>query len=145
VTTTGPEEPQRQDKARPAADDASEIVKQLRSAPAEEIVAEAFLMLLNAAQIKLGRRDARLLIDLSTVMLEHTGDYLPDTLVKQVEQSLGQLRLGQVSAENELAKRGQPEPNDLTQAPTPPSTSSGGRPSAAASQSPTSGLWVPGR
>jgi hypothetical protein len=143
--TTGPEEPQQQHQSRPTADDASEIVKQLRSAPAEEIVAEAFFMLLNAAQIKLGRRDARLLIDLSTVMLEHAHDYLPDTLVKQVEQSLGQLRIGQVSAENELAKRGQPEPNDLPRAPTPPATGSGGSPSAAASQSRTSGLWVPGR
>jgi hypothetical protein len=145
MTATSPEEPQKQDQSRPAADDATEIVKQLRSAPVEEIVAEAFFMLLNAAQIKLGRRDARLLIDLSTVMLEQAGGYLPETLVKQVEQSLGQLRLGQVSAENELAKRGQPEPNDLTQFPTPPASRSTGSPSAASSESPTSRLWVPGR
>jgi hypothetical protein len=145
VTATTPEEPQKQDQSRPPAADATEIVKQLRSAPVEEIVAEAFFMLLNAAQIKLGRRDARLLIDLSTVMLEQAGSYLPDTLVKQVEQSLGQLRLGQVSAENELAKRGQPEPNDLTQSPAPPPSRSTGSPTAAGSESPTSRLWVPGR
>jgi hypothetical protein len=144
MTATSSEEPQKHDQSRPAADDAAEIVKQLRSAPADEIVAEAFFMLLNAAQIKLGRRDARLLIDLSTVMLEQAGSYLPDTLVKHVEQSLGQLRLGQVSAENELAKRGQPEPNDLTQSPTPPPSRSTASPSAADSQSPTSRLWVPG-
>jgi hypothetical protein len=144
VTATTPEEPQKQDQSRPPAADAFEIVKQLRSAPVEEIVAESFFMLLNAAQIKLGRRDARLLIDLSTVMLEQAGSYLPDTLVKQVEQSLGQLRLGQVSAENELAKRGQPEPNDLTQSPTPPPSRSTGSPTAAGSPSPTSRLWVPG-
>jgi hypothetical protein len=144
VTATTPEEPQKQDQSRPPAADATEIVKQLRSAPVEEIVAESFFMLLNAAQIKLGRRDARLLIDLSTVLLEQAGSYLPDTLVKQVEQSLGQLRLGQVSAENELAKPGQPEPNDLTQSPTPPPSRSTGSPTAAGSPSPTSRLWVPG-
>jgi hypothetical protein len=143
-TTTSPEGHQHQDRSRSSAIDAREIVEQLRSAPAEEIVAEAFLVLLNAAQIKLGRRDARLLIDLSAVMLDHAGRYLPDTLVKQVEQSLAQLRLGQVTAENEVARKGQPEPNDLAQSPTPRPTSSGST-SAAGSQSPASKLWVPGR
>lgn len=97
-----------------ASADAREVVEQLRSAPAEQVIAEAFLVLLNAAQIKLGRRDARLLIDLGTVMLEQAGTYLPDGFVKQVEQSLGQLRLAQVGAENDVATKGQPEPNDLS-------------------------------
>jgi hypothetical protein len=143
-TGANPEEHEEQDRSGTSANDAREFVERLRSAPAEEIVAEAFFMLLNAAQIKLGRRDARLLIDLSTVMLEYVGNYVSDSLVKQVEQSLGQLRLGQVSAENEVAKKGQPEPNDLPRLPTPPPASSG-RDSAAASQSPASRLWVPGR
>jgi hypothetical protein len=101
------------------------MVEQLRSAPAEQIVAEAFFLLLNGAQVKLGRRDARLLIDLNTVMLDYARPYLPDALVKQVEQSLGQLRLGQVSAESAVAAKAEPEPNDLPQVPTPPSTGSG--------------------
>jgi hypothetical protein len=144
-TTASPEGHQEQDRSGTSpANNASEFVERLRSAPAEEIVAEAFFMLLNAAQIKLGRRDARLLIDLSAVILEHAGNHLSDTLAKQVEQSLGQLRLGQVSAENEVARKGQPEPNDLPRSPTPPSTSTGGT-SAASSQSPASKLWVPGR
>jgi hypothetical protein len=133
-----------QDRSGTWAGDAREVVEQLRSAPAEEVIAEAFLVLLNAAQIKLGRRDARLLIDLGTVMLEHAGTYLPDRFVKQVEQSLGQLRLAQVSAENEVAKKGQPEPNDLSRSPTPPSTSSA-QTMATGSHSPASTLWVPGR
>jgi hypothetical protein len=82
-------------------------------------------LLLNGAQVKLGRRDARLLIDLNTVMLDYARQYLPDWLVKQVEQSLDQLRLGQVSAENAVAAKEQPELNDLAYAPTPPAT--GGR------------------
>ena len=133
-----------QDRSGTSAGDAGAFVEQLRSAPAEEVIAEAFLLLLNASQIKLGRRDARLLIDLSTVMLGHAGTYLSDGFVRQVEQSLGQLRLGQVSAENEVANKGQPEPNDLSLSPTPPSIS-GGHPTATGSQSPASRLWVPGR
>jgi hypothetical protein len=66
-----------------------------------------------------------LLIDLNTVMLDYARSYLPDPLIKPVEQSLGQLRLGQVSAENAVATKGELEPNDLTQVPTPPSTGSG--------------------
>jgi hypothetical protein len=65
------------------------------------------------------------LIDLNTVMLDYARQYLPDRLVRQVEQSLDQLRLGQVSAENAVAAKEQPEPNDLAQAPTPPSTGGG--------------------
>jgi hypothetical protein len=108
-----------------SAKDAQQLVEKLRSAPADQMVTEAFFMLLNGAQVKLGRRDARLLIDLSTVMLDYARQYLSDPLVKQVEQSLDQLRLGQLSAEKAVADKGQPEPNDLAQAPTPPSTSSG--------------------
>jgi hypothetical protein len=119
------EEGKERHRSDTSAKDARELVEQLRSAPAEQIVAEAFFMLLNGAQVKLGRRDARLLIDLNTVMLDHASPYLPDPLVKQVKQSLDQLRLGQVSAENAVAAEGEPEPNDLAQVPTPPSTASG--------------------
>jgi hypothetical protein len=124
-TAEGSEERKDQYGADASAKDAQELVEKLRSAPAEQMVTEAFFMLLNGAQVKLGRRDARLLIDLSTVMLDYARQYLSEPLVKQVEQSLDQLRLGQVSAEKTVVDKGDPEPNDLSQAPTPPSTSSG--------------------
>ena len=120
-TAVGPEGEHEHDRSQTSAQDAHKLAEQLRSAPVHEIAAEAFFMLLNGAQIKLGRRDARLLIDLSTLMFEHARGYLPEMLVKQVDQSLAQLRLGQVSAENKAAKEGQAEPNDLDQFPTPPS------------------------
>jgi hypothetical protein len=144
ATGAGAEGHHEQDRPGTWTGDAREVVEQLRSAPSEDVIAEAFLVLLNAAQIKLGRRDARLLIDLGTVMLEHAGTYLSNRFVKQVEQSLGQLRLAQVSAENEAAKKGQSEPNDLSRSPTPPSTSSA-QTTATGSHSPASTLWVPGR
>jgi hypothetical protein len=126
VNTSESSEEQERRRSDTSTKDARELIEQLRSAPAEQIVAEAFFMLLNGAQVKLGRRDARLLIDLNTVMLDYVRQYLSDRLVKQVEQSLDQLRLGQVSAETAAASKEQPEPNDLAQAPAPPSSTSDG-------------------
>ena len=127
-------------------EDARKFLEQLRAAPAEEVIADVFSTLLNAAQVKLGRRDARLFIDLCAVVLEHARPYASDELGDQVEKALGQLRLGQVSAESHKAKQDEPEPNDLSRLPTPPAT--GVRKEASAgdqSASPSSRLWVPGR
>ena len=62
-------------------------------------------------------RDARLLLDSSTVAHEHARPYPSDELTK-VDQVLGQLRLGQVSAEGHASRRGEPEENDLDRVPT---------------------------
>ena len=123
--------------------DARELVERLRSAPAEEIITDLFSTLLSTAQVKLGRRDARLFIDLCAQALEYAGRYLSEELGNQVEAALGQLRLAQVSAENEGAK-GEPEPNDLR--PKPPTVGNRvGADSGPQSASPSSKLWVPGR
>lgn len=129
-------------------EEARKLVEELRVAPAEEVVTEALFSLLNAAHVKLGRRDARLMIDLSAVMLEHLRGYLSDDLVKRIDRALGQLRLGQVTAENEAARSPQSEPNDLeqvptVQSPTVQSTNPPSGPQPAPSQS--SSLWVPGQ
>ena len=84
-------------------EEARQLVEQLRSTPAEHIVTDVFSILLQAAQVKLGRRDARLFIDLCAVILEHAGGHVSEELAKQVEQALGELRLAQVSAENQVA------------------------------------------
>jgi hypothetical protein len=126
--------------------EAQEFVDRLRSAPAEEVVAELISTLLSTAQVKLGRRDARLFIDLCAQTVEYAGPYLPDELTGQVERALGQLRMAQVSAENEVAGAGTPEPHDLSQIPTPRTSPAGsdttsGQPPA----STPSKLWVPGQ
>jgi hypothetical protein len=137
---------------------AREYAMQLRSAPAEQLVTEVLSSLLNLAQVKLGRRDARLLIDLSAVVLGHARPYLSQELSGQLDQLLGQLRLAQVRAEG--AATGAVEPNDLTEVPAPPAaggatpagslaeagTPAGQPPPAPAGQPPpASRLWVPGR
>jgi hypothetical protein len=121
---------------------ARQYVAQLRSAPAEQIVIELLSGLLNAAQIKLGRRDARLLIDLGSMLLDHSRRYLRQELTRQIEQALHQLRLGQVQAESTVDAKA--EPNDLPDTPTPPDAEA--TPAAPPPQpSPVSRLWVPGR
>jgi hypothetical protein len=93
----------------------------MRSLPVDQVIRDVLFSLLNAAQVKLGRRDARLLIDVSTVAHEHARPYLPAELSRQIDQALGQLRLGQVSAEGHARRQGEPEENDLGRLPAPPS------------------------
>jgi hypothetical protein len=123
-------------------DEVREYVEKLRSTPAQQIVVEMLFNAVNAAQVKLGRKDARLFIDLSALLVERLSAYLPDEAAAQVEQALGQLRLAQVQAEGEVAKAEEAEPNDLDRIPTgilprgdtdPPSASPGSK------------LWVPGQ
>jgi hypothetical protein len=129
-----------------ADDEGLELRDRLRSAPAEEIIADLFSTLLSMAQVKLGRRDARLFIDLCAQILRSSSPHLPDDLAKQVETALGQLRLAQVSAENDPLRPGESEPNDLARVPTPPPPSNPAEaPSAQQPAAPSSRLWVPGR
>jgi hypothetical protein len=122
-------------------EDVREYARQLRSLPVEQVMGDVLFSLLNAAQVKLGRRDARLLIDVSAVAYEHARPYLSGELSKQVDQVLGQLRLAQVSAEGRTGGPDNPEENDLDRAPAPPSA--GGPPPPPSP--PPSKLWVPGR
>lgn len=140
MDTAGPDSGAEDERAR-SAEDVREYVQRLRSLPVEQLIADVLFSLLNAAQVKLGRRDARLLIDLSAVAHEHARPYLSDELSKQIDQLLGQLRLGQVSAEGHASAPGEPEENDLNRAPAPPSAGAAQPPAAPASGK----LWVPGR
>ena len=119
MSTAGPDDGTEQDQAR-SAEEAQEYVRQVRSLPVGQVIGEVLFSLLNAAQVKLGRRDARLLIDVSTVAHEQARPYLPGELSRQIDQVLGQLRLGQVSAEGQVARQGEPEENDLGRLPAPP-------------------------
>jgi hypothetical protein len=125
-----------------------EYLSQLREVPAEQVAAELLSTTLNAAQAKIGRRDARLLIDLSAVMMDHVRRFVSAELGTQVDQALGQLRMAQVRAES--AAPAEVEPNDLAETPPPPTegrpgVGAGQAPSEAQPSRPSSGLWVPGR
>ena len=105
-----------------SAEDAREYARRLRSLPVDQVLGDLLVSLLHAAQVKLGRRDARLLIDVTAVAHEHVRPYLSGELTRQIDQGLGQLRLGQVSAERRASQQGRPEENDLDRAPAPPPT-----------------------
>ncbi|HEX6194948.1 MAG TPA: hypothetical protein VFZ37_03505 [Jiangellaceae bacterium] len=118
-----------------------EYLAQLRSAPADQVISEVVSVLLNAASAKLGRRDARLLIDLSAAMLERSREYISGDVAQQVDNVLGQLRLGQVQAE---AQVGDDETNDLsTMPPAPEQPAQGEQPPPQGQATPK--LWIPGR
>jgi hypothetical protein len=129
------------DEPARSAEEVGEYVQRIRSLPVEQIIGDVLFSILNAAQIKLGRRDARLLIDLGAVAQEHARPYLPDELTRQIDQVLGQLRLGQVSAEGHANQPGKQEENDLNRVPAPPSAPAPQPPP----DPPPSRLWVPGR
>jgi len=131
---------------------AREYANQLRSVPAEQIVNEILVSLLNVAQVKLGRRDARLLIDLAAVLIGHARRHVSSQLATQADQVLSQLRLAQVRAEGAAGGEAGTEPNDLPEnpappagAPAPPPGTPAPPPAAPAQPPPASRLWVPGR
>jgi hypothetical protein len=153
-------------EGEPTEEEVRAYLGQLRAAPVDQVVAEVASALLNAAQVKLGRRDGRLLLDLAADLAERTRGVLPDELTGQVDQALTQLRLAQVEAEKEVAaaaQQGHVEPDDLgggpgaAAAPTPPADAGTGDQSGSPAtpppprQDPPSGggagsrLWVPGR
>jgi hypothetical protein len=145
-------------EGQPSEEEVRAYLAQLRGAPADQVLAEVFSGLLNAAQVKVGRRDARLLLDATATLVAQVRGVLPEELTKQLDDVLGQLRMAQVQAEPEVAQaaaQGQAEPNDLgadavpdrgeAQAP-----ATGGEPPAAGTTPPggsdaASRLWVPGR
>lgn len=145
----------------PSEEEIRAYVAQLRAAPVDQVVAEVVQALLNAAQMKLGRRDGRLVLDLVAALADTGRDRLNPDLLRQVDEALTQLRLAQVQAESQVAAaaaQGHQEPNDLgADAPATPPPADGGAqeqgaatPPPAASpppSAPPSGkrLWVPGR
>jgi hypothetical protein len=119
VGTAGPGDGAEHERERDA-QDARDYARRLRSLPVDQVVGDVLFSLLNAASVKLGRRDARLLIDVTAVAHEHARPYLPSELTQRIDQVLGQLRLGQVSAEGHATREGEPEENDLDRTPAAP-------------------------
>lgn len=102
----------------PTEEELRQYLGEMRQAHVGEIVAQVVSALLNGAQVKLGRRDARLLIDLAAGVNDEAGPHLDEEFSAEVTQVLTQLRMAQVEAEEELAKlqasgQAPPEANDV--------------------------------
>ncbi|MBY5163783.1 hypothetical protein [Salsipaludibacter albus] len=102
-----------QPTGQPSEEEVRQYLAQMRGAPVEQVLAEVLQGLLNAAQIKLGRRDGRLLLDTATALVEQSRPALSSDLAGQVDEALSQLKMAQVEAEKEVAEAGREEPNDL--------------------------------
>ncbi len=134
----------------PSEAEMEQMLAQMREAPAEQVLVEVINALLQAAQVKLGRPDARLLIDAVAAMADTLQGRADASLLDQVGQAVSQLRLAQVEAEGGAAPAeqavdaGGPAPSGAdtapdagpAAAPTPPPPAQGGQGSR---------LWVPGR
>jgi hypothetical protein len=143
---------------QPSEEEVRQYLAQLRQAPAEQVLAEVLSALLNAAQVKVGRRDGRLLIDLAATLMDGAREHVGDELGGQVDELLGQLRMAQVEGEQEVnaaREQGQQEPNDLgtekeaasgDAAPDEAASGQGTPPSPPPSQQRDAGsrLWTPG-
>ncbi len=151
----------------PSEEEVRQYLAQMRGAPAEQVLAEVLQGLLNAAQVKLGRADARLLLDAAADVVDRIRPHVSGDLSGQVDDVLSQLRMAQVQAEQEVAESGREEPNDLASggagatpeepadpaaapqpgpAPRPgPDGPGAGGPGGAGGSSPLDKLWIPGR
>jgi hypothetical protein len=133
-------------------------LERLRAHDAAELLAEAYNLLGTAAQVKLGRPDARVLIDAMAAVVESTAGRVADNLHTQMRDGVNQLKVAQVQAEREVvtgaqaqggAEQGQPpggEPGQAPAAGAPSRSAPGGQ---QAGQQPdqrlTDRLWIPGR
>lgn len=127
---------------QPSEQEIRAYLAQLRQTDVNEIVAQAFSMLASGAEVKMGRRDARLLIDAAAAVADATGERLDERLTEQMDEALAQLRTGQVDAEGQLdqlreeGRLPDEEDNDLPAA---------GRKEAAAGEGDGGGEPAPGR
>ena len=136
----------------PSEEELRAYLEQLRAAQPVEVVVQSFGILATAAEVKLGRGDARILIDGMAALLDATAQHLPSEIVTRMRQTVSQLQMAQVQAEQEAttasSTEGQAEPA-AEQAE--PSAQQAARPSndrptdPKGQESPTSRLWIPGR
>lgn len=125
-------------------DELRAYLQQLREAPVAELLAQAYTMLGAWAEAKLGRPDARPIIDAMSGLVQGAGSGLPDDLVKRMRDSVGQLQLAQVQAEQQAAAQ-QPAADEQRAEPTPKEAPAKGTDAGQSGQRLTDRLWIPGR
>ena len=138
---------------QPSPEEMRAYLEQLREADAAGLVAEAFNLLATGAQVKLGRADARALIDGLAGLVQAAQAALPQQLVAQMQQGIAQLQTAQVQAEREAAAAAPPAGDaDAAGADSAAAGAAAGAPRMSeppgqtdAQKRMTDRLWVPGR
>jgi hypothetical protein len=121
---------------QPTEEELRAYLEQLRAADVAGIIAQVYEMLGTTAEVKLGRPDARVLIDTMNAVVQTGAASLPDELAQRMRDGIAQLQVAQVQAEREPAD----EPPDAGEpsAEQPPGASE-------QDQRMTDRLWIPGR
>lgn len=133
----------------PSQEELQAYLEQLRAAPAEEIVIQAYSLLGTGAEVKLGRADARVLIDAMAGLVQGAGPRLGD-LGPRMTSGLAQLQMAQVEAERQ-AQGAEAAPAPAASEPSSPSAgparteTPGGASTDTEGQKMTDRLWIPGR
>ena len=132
----------------PSEEEIRAYLGQLRAAPVGQVIAEVSSALVNAAQVKLGRQDARVLLDAVAALNDATRGRVEQELTSQLDDVLSKLRLAQVEGEREVAAaaaQGHDEPGDVaSDGPTAPADDVGGTPPPGPSTGTNKRLWTPG-
>jgi len=132
----------------PSEEEIRAYLGQLRAAPVGQVLAEVSSALVNAAQVKLGRQDARILLDAVAALNDATRGQVDEELTSQLDDVLAKLRLAQVEGEREVAAaaaQGHDEPGDVgSETPSTPADDAGASPSPDTSAGTNKRLWTPG-
>jgi hypothetical protein len=129
------------------------MLVQMRDAPVEQVLVEVVNALLQAVQVKLGRPDARLILDAVAAVATVADGRVDPALLGQVQQAVTQLRLAQVDAEGAATGTTAAPANGpagvaaqpARTAPAPRAGQATQTPQAAPDGGGASRLWVPGR
>lgn len=143
---------------QPTEEEMRAYLQAVREADVTQLVTQAYSLLGTGAEVKLGRPDARPLIDGLAALVEATARALPSDLVERMRQQIGQLQVAQVQLEQEAAEQSAAEgeaAGAADQGPPAPGAAPGqpasgpaaGQPGQPGSQERkmTDRLWVPGR
>ena len=146
---------------QPSPEELQAYLESVRDADPAEILAQAFTVLGTGAEVKLGRPDARILIDAMAALTQVTEGRVPAQLTEGMRGGVSQLQTAQVQAEREAAGttadevRGAQQPvpggspagadrstGQTGQQQRPPQTGAG---QSDEGQKMTDRLWIPGR
>lgn len=127
----------------PSEEELRAYLESLRAAQPVEVIVQAFGILATASEVKLGRSDARVLIDGMAGLLDATAGHMPTEIVTKMRETVVQLQMAQVQAEREGVSQGAEPGQGTAQADgqgqsTPPSEQP-------EQESAASRLWIPGR
>jgi hypothetical protein len=127
----------------PTEEEMRAYLESLRAAQPVEVIVQAFGLLATAANVKVGQPDARVMIDGMSALLDATVASVPEQIAGQMRETVRQLQLAQVQAEQESAQP-QPTGEDAGAADT-AEPAAQEPPQQQPRPDPASRLWIPGR